>query len=170
MNLKDIRPAIKGVSDKFSWNLYKWLNNKQNRDCNFDKVYFIPSDDNDKFDLNNIKPSQILIGNRWSSTCIAGRMLNSILGSNRVQTASYTNGGGWRIDLAIDITDDFFRRYIEIGRCLFFSHNDETWIVGESQRYEYSGNNRICKWCGHEQFKTIEEIVVTKQVIKWNDK
>lgn len=56
----------------------------------------------------------------------------------------------------VNVTEEFFEKYIEIGRCIY---GDHCHMQDEETRYTYiDPTHRRCNWCGKEQ----EEIEVTQ--------
>ena len=54
-----------------------------------------------------------------------------------------------------DISDYWFKKYAEIGRCLYINH-DLSWIDGIDDRFpddKKDINERTCAWCGKKQYK-----------------
>lgn len=149
MNLSRIKPKNKGVSDKYSWNLYKFLNKML-------KVEKFATEDTVRFYWNTYS--------RWDGEHLpfnghidfgrqgiisttdnknTGYLLDAVLREGRSEL--YAIPLAWQN--TIDITDWFFDTYEKIGRCIFDSdHNG--WMQHTDARYTYVNNTRKCNWCG----------------------
>lgn len=163
LDIKLVKPKIKGESDKYSWNLWRWLNKyKWHRN-----VYFRITEDSPEFNINNIKASDLYIGT-MDSTGLSGNRLGTILGKGigKDDCFAFHPIAGWRNDEFIDITDIFWKEYINIGRCLFTEHSG-VWIRGDEDRFSYTNNTRKCNWCGKWQHKEIIKEVKIKRHEVW---
>ena len=162
--LKKIKPQIKGESDKYSWNLWKWLNKYKTEKL---RVYYLPNHEDDKYDPTDFDNVQILIGERWRDNCIVGMTLRTIIATDRgLQSGAFTTGCGYNVHVAQDVTEQFFEDYIEFGRCFLFEHG--AWLRNGDKQFTYQddGNERWCNWCGRVERKRIEvETKIIERVI-----
>lgn len=169
-DLSCIKPKVKSISDKYSWNLYKLLHKiTSNRDTgkyvkNQLRVYWRKSSWFDgkitEFkDVERIDTRQILISPFGKGSFYN---LGNIMGErgNQEWALIYPES-----DLE-DVTEWFFNTYERDGRCVF-DREHRGWWKGEDGRFTYSENEskRICSWCGVTQHKHIEKVV--KEVITW---
>lgn len=161
MNYKDCKPKDEKVSDKYSSNLYKFL--KKYKDT-YSKVYFYPINNWDgsevKFDINNLATEQVYIGKVVDDDIIGKSLMNIITGQKIYAVSCYYNAkNDW-----IDITEEFWTRYKDIGRCLFIRHNG--WYQDDyNTRFEYlDDSTRKCNWCSKIQHKRIEEKILHKEI------
>lgn len=79
---------------------------------------------------------------------ILGKCINSLIqgGRGSQETFSYI---GHKCSNYIEVTKEFFEKYIEIGRCIY-GHG--VWITDDEDRFTYlDDKHRNCKWCGHEE-------------------
>lgn len=171
--LKAVKPKNVKRDDKYSKNLYKFLKN-HNANC---KVYFNKKNW-DKKDItinwDDVQTTQVIIGGNiqediWegkNTGMVIGKGLSSILNGNKLkEEGAYCLFGRFYPNRDfIDITDEFWKRYIRIGRCLFTSH-DSYW--DNEDRFIYVGNTRKCKWCGKWQHKEIVKKVEIKRETVW---
>ena len=152
--LETIRPKTKkGHSDKYSYNLYKYLLDKPYRSkvyCGVDpyvggkhKVYFLGFYDNDS--------------NGW----FYGAKLMSILCGRDTMYAYPPN-----VAKDFSVEKNFYDEYARIGRCLW-DPDHEGWMQDDKERLTYSedGNTRVCNWCGSVQAKEVKQ--VTENVETW---
>ena len=139
-----IRPAVKGESDKFSWRLYRWM--VKHGDI-YNRVYALRWNNLDgavpDADPHDMRQNKVLLGrfdpelNDWH-----GRDVISITVGNG-RPACFINH--W--PNAVDITDWFWREYMQIGRCLFHGDIVHQWCYITDWK-------RVCEYCGkHEAMK-----------------
>lgn len=162
LDINKFRPKDIKISDKYSSNLYKFLKkyNKQG----YNKVYFDPVDNYDghliELDMNFLPLANIYIGNMIEEDVIGNSLSKIVTGQSIYKLICRIN------DKAeyIDITDEFWKRYEEIGRCLFIDHNG--WYQDDNNtRFTYTdGITRVCNWCGKRESKRIEEIIKHKEI------
>lgn len=174
MMLEDIRlikPKNIKQDDKYSKNLYQHLISNRFKDYptsiyvyynrniegNFEKPKFT------EIDWDNLRIGEIYIGhnmmddiwdNKYSDTGkldfgqVICKNLASILRGNKLkEQGCYCAFGHSFVKRDwIDITDEFWNRYIEKGLCLLGHHAFE----------DIDDNNRKCKYCDLEQHKVIK--------------
>ena len=145
-----IKPKVKGKSDKYSWNLYKWVKKKGF----YPKVWFDTENrlngEKLEFDKENFPTYQLWIGGSdKEGLWFYGSSLRSILSPRCKEWAN-----PWMANKHIDITDWFWNEYIKIGRCIWDKSHDG-WLENADERFAYVGNTRKCKWCGKWQAKEI---------------
>lgn len=186
MNLNNIKPKNLKESDKYSVNLYKFI---KKTGCNH--VYININKGSFKepniigFDWNkdNVMDYDIYVGSNIMDDIIynedntkslnigqvIAKPLYSILNGNKLyQTGCYCAFGRTYVKRDfLDITDEFWKRYKEIGRCLFLSH-DRSCLGDENRFTQINALYRKCNWCGKLQEKHIEEKIIKKEV--WEDK
>ncbi len=162
MNLNLIKPKVKGESDKYSWNLYKYLHKYKGNT----RVYYNKSDimssDKDSYNKNTLRLSDILVGTPVEhEDSVIGNSLLEIL--RKVPSQQY-----WYQSALItysDITEEFYNDYIDIGRCLI-DNSHTGWLRNTDNRFTYiNDNERKCNWCGIEQHREVEEVI--KHVTNW---
>lgn len=170
LDLKQIKPKNIKKSDKYSKAIYKYLkDNPWYRTVWFDESYY--DVDTDKWIKKSFDPEHMNLRNLYfgmpekeNSICINGKCINDLISDRRgaQQTYCYI---GFKNSHYVEVTKDFFDKYIEIGRCIY-GHN--VWINNEENRYAYIDNtHRKCNWCGQEQY---EKTIVHKYESKvWKD-
>lgn len=159
MNLNLIKPKIKNESDKYSWNLYKYLKKYPNSKVYYDKINSF-TDNEQMYNKDNLTKNDVIIGNICENS-IVGVTLSQLL--MKVPSMQFWYGGAKKTH--VDITNQFFNDYIEIGRCLFDSTHDG-WLRNTDNRFTYiNDEQRKCNWCGIEQHKEKKEVV--KIIEKW---
>lgn len=169
------KPKIKGESDKYSWNLYKFLN-KQVRQRDIGKyvktqirVFWLTHSrwDGRYVEFNpeklhgGLNHMQIIIspfGDRGS-----GYFLSNILGNKKDECFSLSS---WAKDEFIDITEWFFSTYEQDGRCTF-DREHIGWWQGDKERFTYINNTRRCNWCGQWHMKEIHKSVKIEREVHW---
>lgn len=172
MNLKLIKPKEKSKSDKYSWNLYRFLE-KQVKQREIGKyvqkqikVYWLHRSWWDsshlEFNPNNINSlNQVIIspfGDKGS-----GYFLSQVLRDGKKECYSLRV---YHPDELLDITDWFFSTYEKDGRCIFDrKHNG--WMQGTDNRFTYVNNTRKCNWCGQWHKKEIKKVVKIERKVQW---
>lgn len=169
MNLSELIPLIKpngkdenGKYNKKLYNLLKKLSASEyyNRQL---KVYFCLSDritgDILTFhkDIHKEKTitRQILFSPYGNSA--SGHFLSEAIKKNNPEHWSLCM---YHEDLFIEVTDWFFKNYIELGRCFFDKYHYDFDNEYNERYYIINKNNRKCKWCGEhfhmEHYKKVE--------------
>jgi hypothetical protein len=128
MNCLTIKPAIKGQSDKYSWNLYRFIKQVP-RAC---RVF-----------INN--NSEVLIGYPDDTGQLIGTQLSVVL---RTSTRTFAL---WSIGLppnsgTMEITKEFWERYHLLGACS---------LEASYHVFVNEGGGRTCSRCGYEEVKRV---------------
>ena len=98
------------------------------------------------------------------SSCISGESLVSLVGSESDKYTNFCYSCNPSTHF-INVTEQFFEKYIEIGRCIYDKH---CWLEDEENRYTYiDDTHRKCNWCGVVQHKEI--IVHSYNTEEWLD-
>lgn len=80
---------------------------------------------------------------------MCGNSLATIVSSSKEKYTVFANPWNNK-KTVIDVTKDFWEKYIDIGRCIY-EHG--VWIVDDEDRYTYSdATHRKCNWCGKEEY------------------
>lgn len=129
MDAQRVKPKIRGKSDFFSWQLYRWLKKFPERHHihEIDGVLFIGDKPDDGF-LHAAKLRQL---------CLHGAPLQA-----------WAFGQCHGVKRAKEVTQNFWTDYLRIGVCAIhgdFAHNWET-----------NGDERVCVHCKKVERKTIE--------------
>lgn len=163
LDLSKIKPKNIKKSDKYSKQIYQYLN--KHKSCN--KVYYIQTQEHYNrekrtyetlevpFDISSFTTSNIWIGYMQKEeyeegfiNWMYGNHLNSIVGDGKNKYECFANPWNNK-KTVIDITEQFWNKYIEIGRCIYDHHY---WLQDEEDRYTYlMPNHRRCNWCDCEQ-------------------
>lgn len=178
LDLSKIKPKNVKVSDKYSSNLYKFLKKTGERN-----VYFNTNNGTMKhkefveLDWDNLKSYNIYIGSNMMDDTyevkgkkidfgqVVAKSLNTILwGRKLYETGAYCGFGHYWVKRDwIDITNEFWRRYEDIGRCLFIDH--ESCCKNKEDRFTYlDDDSRKCNWCGKIEHKRTEEVITYKEI------
>lgn len=164
INPKLVKPKVKGQSDKYSWNIYAWLN-KHNKIYN-NRIYYV---ENKEFDIENVSFDKIIFGEKINDGEIIGNTLNMIIHKGIKGESSFCmmKSLGWFNDDILDITDVFMSEYIKLGRCYLFGHGD-SWLAYDEDRYtKINKNSRRCNWCGKHETRFIETEKIIKRKELW---
>lgn len=164
MDINRIKPKTKNLSDKYSWQLYSFLNNLYKDKIegkyikNQLKIYWNTKSrwDGEYVDYltGDLSTRQIFISSLGGTT--VGYFMSEVISDKKPENY-------WIKPFEshlIDITEWFWKEYENKGRCLFYGHSN-IWLKGDEDRYTVVNNTRRCEWCGEWQHKTIE---VTKRV------
>lgn len=156
-----IRPAVKGVSDKFSWRMYQRAL-KRGRE----RVYlmawnsisgYVPPDIERL--TNNFVPAHLLaLGVMEDDRWFHGATLRQI-STRGAPTHDWAYGPGHHTAEWIDVTDWFWSNYSRLGRCLFWKFEHE-WVV-------INRNSRKCAHCGKHQHRTVRTIKTIERREVW---
>lgn len=161
--LKSIKPSSNGTSDKYSWNIYRYLKAHQNSRlaiCWYEK--------DGKFDkeksLASIK-TFILLNGIDNNLCGA-RIYDLQHKGNHAELTTFSFLM-WDPKQFIDITDWFFTSYQRKGRCLFDLNHSTWWADSDNRFTQINKNSRRCNWCGNHQRKVVNKEVSIKRNICW---
>lgn len=149
-----IKPAKNRVSDKFSWNIYRYLRDNARTDvriCLCKKSFFDGSEI--KYDQSkSIHAIQlyIFIGNGF-----IGNRIYDIMGRGEHSKIKSYSWVDYHNEF-IDITQQFFDEYLMIGRCIFDRNHRMWWVGGDNQYSQVDECLRECKWCGQKLKKIVE--------------
>lgn len=106
------------------------------------------------FDVNNMNLRNLYFGlpDFETTNCITGKCINSLVHRGRGSQETY-----YYIDKKhthfVEVTEEFFERYIKIGRCIYGHH---LFLNDDENRYTYiDDTHRVCNWCGQEQHEEI---------------
>lgn len=166
IDLKRIRPKNIKKSDKYSKAIYKYLKEHPY----YRRVWFDKSAYDEElrlikvdFDVNNINLRKMYFGMPDSpeSICITGTCINGLIQGDRGSQTTYSYIG-YENSQYIEVTEEFFEKYIEIGRCIY-GHG--LWIADDEERYTYSDEiHRKCNWCGKEEHLEIKTFSYTRDI------
>ncbi|MGK4040826.1 hypothetical protein AB0Y20_00895 [Heyndrickxia oleronia] len=174
IDLNEIKPKVKGESDKYSWNLYRFLNKlfKDKDEGKYIKnqleIHWLTYSRWDgkylEFDPDNLNRgmNQVLILPFGLEHGRSFYDLNTIMGKGRAELFHVP----WRKDQLTNITDWFFSTYQKDGRCIF-DRNHNKWWQGEANRFTYINNTRRCNWCGEWHKKEIHKEVKIERKVRW---
>lgn len=184
LDIKQVKPKGK-QSDKYSIQLYRYLNRKELK-C--DQVYYqsmhpvqIGCDENHEpiteyregpFDINNFDLCDIFLS--YQPACyveerdeISGTNLQTILGSRKDKYELYCYVCGLSPRKYLDISEVFWNEYIKRGRCIWDRKHNRC-LQDDEDRFTYVGNNsRRCNWCGEWQHREIHKNVKIERKEIW---
>lgn len=139
--LKSVQPKTKGKSDKYSWNIYRYLKKHRSEDI---RVFV-----------------GLIIGHEYPDG-VSGLHLNQLMASTRIQEFWFSDK--WNLK---EITG-WLSEYQRVGRCLLIPH-DFVWCEGEDTRFTYVNNTRKCNWCGLWQHRELHKVVEREIKEEWRD-
>lgn len=143
--LNSVQPKLKGTSDKYSWNIYRYLKKHKGEDV---RVF---SSTNNTGVIGRKHPGGVI-----------GCDLGSLIRSTRIQ--EYWFDDNWNLKEITKYLDEYQR----VGRCLLIPH-DFVWYEGEDTRFTYVNNTRKCNWCGQWQHKELHKVVKREIREEWRD-
>lgn len=158
VDLSKIKPKNVKKSDKYSKAIYKYLkDNPRYRRVWFDKVTY--GDTLDKkvkkeFDVNNMDLRNLYFGmpDYIITNCITGKCVQPLIHNSRGSQETFYYIGHKESEY-VEVTKEFFEKYIEIGRCIY-GHN--SYLADVDDRYTYlDDTHRKCNWCGKEQHEEV---------------
>jgi hypothetical protein len=151
INLNDIKPEKKGVADFYSWGLYAWLKKRPNAFSIFASTLI---DENG----NEVDKPVLYIGSKDSYGDIMGAPLRQVCSTAKMPEIYWLSqsrpSNKWE-----DITDDFYKQYMEIGVCSIHHDLVHKWVESKD------GQTRTCQYCDKRETKQVEIVKVEK--IKW---
>lgn len=167
---RKVKPKSIGVSDKYSWNLYrvfKMLEEEGQKHPSMDyKILYYEKSQLDgaivKFDPNgSLHAGQCFITKVYpQNQGTASRRLGEIMGSLPNSPIDfYCYDYSLDPDHLIDITEWFWREYTKSGRCVFDREHKSLWQGDESRYTQINRNSRKCNWCGQHQKRSIEKVI-----------
>jgi hypothetical protein len=162
-----IRPAVKGLSDKFSWRLFQ-----RESICGKERIYIMAyhlvTGIHRTPDLDALKTgdgsqmSLLMVGEKIEeSGWFHGAQLQHVVrkGMQKVNQ-SWAYGPMYNTKNWLDITDWFWAQYMIRGRCIFMHDvHAHSWI-------KINKNARKCEWCGDHQRRTVvtEKTIIRKDI------
>ncbi len=134
-------PKIKGESDFYSWNLFRWLRKQSKEPEYFRKTNIFKSDSGTLF-----------IGTRYNSwnNAVTGTRLGQLCssGSDRAFPLVGVWGGSQEWE---DVTDWFWAEYERIGVCAIHE--------GVAHKFIYQNDNkRVCEYCSEVEKRKVEMV------------
>lgn len=146
-----IQPKVKGKSDFFSWQLFRWVRKYGPGRC---KIWL--GTWNSWSGMDREKPV-LYIGDERDGEWIHARLLRNLCTYGAtLNTNIYAYGPGHDTKNWKDITDEFWVDYMKRGVCAIHGDLCHEWDV--------NGDIRTCQYCGKVEEKEI--IMVPKE--KWN--
>ena len=140
------QPKVKGKSDFYSWNLFRWLRKQNFTRRNLFSIFKTPREG-----------APYVIGYRDSEGCIIGFRLKELCstGSDKQfpQVCCYGNKD-WE-----DVTEWFWFEYESIGVCAIHGDFAHDWI------YSKAKSIRVCNYCKKREFKNIKIVEIER--ITW---
>ena len=179
LDLMAIKPKNIKKSDKYSKQLYNYLK----KNTGYRQVFYIQTQEvynketeewEEKeipFDINDFRLDKIWIGYIRRETYeegyidwMYGNSLRTIVSDSKEKYTTFANPWNNK-KTVVDVTEEFWNKYIEIGRCIYDHHY---WLRDEEQRYTYlDPYHRRCNWCGQEQHE--ETVTYTTERKEWKN-
>ena len=134
--IESIMPEEKGSSDKYSWNIYRYLKNFIGKE-----VWAFKAPSGRIFLAVQRKPEGVGHDNY-------GNFLNTIQTTDVKVKVTYYSWANEDFSNYTEITDTFFEDYKLKGRCAIDkAHNG--WLDGAGHRFtELDSETKKCNWCG----------------------
>lgn len=158
-HLKTIRTTRR--EDKYSANLYRWLVKSHRKHWTAPNVFIQLGHDIcqvESFNPDQTQAPAIYLGMPDNGDLFGSHLSRILTMGAKAETACYT---GFALPhRAIDITQDFWERYLLLGKCAI---DPEHTLYG-SERYDTSNKHRQCRWCGRKEASHIEKQIVSKTV------
>lgn len=167
LNINKIKPKNIKKSDKYSKQIYQFLK----KNPGHDRVYYIQTQDvynkskkefeqkEVPFDTNHISIRYLWICSiprreRYENPkgyidWIYGNSLSTIVSPSREKYTVFANPWNNK-KIVVDVTKEFWEKYIEIGRCIYGEH--PFGLQDDDGHYTYyDSTHRKCNWCGKEE-------------------
>jgi hypothetical protein len=146
---EQIKPKKNGVSDFFSWQLYKYM--KKYKNPSEFRVWLATWDD-----FYGVRPStpRMYIGGERDGRWIHARKLRSLC-ITRQKIERYAYGSQHDTENWIDVTEAFWSDYLKKGVCAIHGDNSHKWNI--------EGDLRTCEYCGKQERKKI----IMKPTVTW---
>lgn len=143
LDISSINPKL---GTKYSPNLFKWLKKrgKEHRQWT-SRVY-------------TDKHGYLMIGYPDDSFFIGSNLITVLCNGSNAESFAIC-----RI-MPVKEVDGFWDRYIEVGRCAIDPKHDMV-FQNDDERWETTGDSRVCRWCGEKQVRKSWKEVVTHY--KW---
>lgn len=160
---KGFSPKAHGISDKFSWRLYKFLKKHKNLRI----MYYRKTPMGKIVEFDPTKSQHLMqLFAMIDGLSLAGACFNSIMSNSEYWNEIYAFDV-WGVDNFVDVTDWFFKEYARTGRCMF-DREHSMWWQGKENRYTFiNANSRRCNWCGEWQRRKIEKQITVKRENVW---
>lgn len=151
MDPKTIKPKVNGKSDFFSWNLYRWTKANPSYCRVYRGIW------NSCAGKNNLGKEWLCIGYRSDDMWFHGRPIIGVCRDGKPKEKYAYSPGEKGHDAAHweDITEEFWKRYMEIGVCAIHGERAHKWVE--------SGRERTCEYCGKKERK----LVFIESVERW---
>jgi len=146
INPLDIKPKVRGQSDFFSWQLYRWVKEKPNALKIWTGTW------NDCTGIDPEKPVFYIGSERDEEGYIHGKQLRNLC-SYGASLDGWAYGPSLDTKNWVDVTDQFWSDYMQTGVCAIHGDYAHSWIE--------EGKTRTCEYCGTTQkqmTKLIEKI------------
>lgn len=163
---KQIKPSVKGTSDKFSWWLYKRAR-KYGRERIYIATINMIDGINLKPDLAALKAgdakqrSRLMIGYEIESNgWFHGMRLHAVTNPGAA-SCDFAYGPNFRTSDWLDVTDWFWKEYISRGRCIIHGDATHEWI-------QINANARKCAYCGKHERRTVKTVRTIERQEIWS--
>lgn len=134
--IESIMTKEKGISNKYSWNLYRYLKNFIGKEV---WAYKAP---NGRIFLAIFKKPEGIGHDNY------GNFVNTIQTTDVKVRVSYYSWANEDFSSYTEITNTFFEEYKQKGRCAIDKAHDG-WLEGAKRRFtEIDSETRKCNWCG----------------------
>lgn len=170
LNANDYKPKKEGMSDKYSWNLYKVLRHIESGINNHSEYKILYKQDNISEGVDfkkSLHLDKIYIVEEFDGSLIGWR-LNDVVGYHKKGIPQK-----FCFDLilsknnTINITQEFLFNYKLYGRC-FYDREHIMWWEGRDGRFtKINEHSKKCNWCGKHFTRTIKKRTIIERVEVW---
>lgn len=157
--LAQIKPPTSSCSEKYSWNLYRFLKKYSKKN----NIYVYKG-------FNEISRSEqyffaiTICGNGANGADNIGIFEYDLRNKSKAATLEASSYSTLDFSKFHEVSHEFFADYLRDGKCAFTypTHQDN---INSAIRFEsLNDNTKRCRWCGKIFRKTTKEIIVKKTI------
>ena len=157
--LAQIKPPTSSCSEKYSWNLYRFLKKYSKKN----NIYVYKG-------FNEISRSEqyffaiTICGNGANGADNIGIFEYDPRGKSKAATLEALSYSTLDFSKFHEVSHEFFAEYLKDGKCAFAhpTHQDD---INNADRFEsINDNTKRCRWCGKIFRRTTKEIIIKKTI------
>lgn len=158
INPDDFKPAKRGKSDKFSWNIHSVLKEWEGLDVQvvqigWDRIHGkCPLDQGETFLCIDVEPHGWLTGGWVMAITTHGKQAIGAYGL-------FGKEPWWKNEWEY-VTESWFRQYARKGVCAVHQSFGHKFV-------SINRNARVCEYCGEHQRRAVETVKTIKRVDRW---